>query len=377
MTDARGNPAEPEAAERLAAMGRLAGELMHDLSNLVAVLDGRTQLALAEARNGRTSAEQMERIAEITEEMSAMVRDTMDFLRGRAISPEVVFSPAAVAERVISRFMSASPALEVRLLTTLASESWVAGRASLLARTLANLLTNASRHARTQIRVTLAPAADRGQRWVRILVEDDGSGVPEEMLSTAFRPFVRGAEGGTGLGLSSVEWATRQLGGEVHYRPDGGDLGGACFEVLLPIVEGSVVPRPRLAPGLLTGRRVGVVDDQPVVRSALSRLLRRLGAEVEEVSEGESAHSLASAVLRGKPDVILLDLKLGAHTGVQVWEEVQRMAPEAEDRIVFMSGLAPSNPLFEAASATGRPILSKPFDLQELADVVRAVAKVE
>lgn len=375
MTELPGLPADHQQAERIAALGQVAGELMHDMSNLLAMLDGRSQLVLSEARAGRASAEQMERIAEVTGEMSAMVRDTMEFLRGRAVSPEVVFAPAEVAERVISRFLSTSPTLEIRLISGVGAHVRIAGRSSFFSRTLTNLLTNAARHARGQVRVEIACAPPQaGRRRVSVAVEDDGAGVPPELVPRVFQPLVRAAENGTGLGLSSVEWAVRQLGGDVLCR-QGSELGGARFELLLPVAESWQAPPPRVPAELLAGCRVGVLDDQPGVRSALSRLLRRLGAAVEEMDSAESAHATAEALLRTRPDAILLDLKLGAQSGLDVWNAVRELEPEAAGRAVFMSGLAVSNPLLEAAAATGRPVLNKPFDLDQLAELVGAAAR--
>lgn len=361
---------ETGAGGTLDGLGQVAGELIHDMANLVAVLEGRLRVALGETRAGRAPVGELERAVEGCTDLGSMLRDILETVREESLSPEVVMSPEAVTERAIRRVTETCRPLEIRLVSMLPEGTAVRGRASFLYRAVANLLANAARHAVREIRVTLSREESGG---VLLSVEDDGAGIPPERRAEVFRPLVRGGTGGTGLGLSSVDWTVRQLRGEVSCSASA-QLGGARFDIHLPVaVPLATAPRP---PRSLARKRVLVVDDNPDVRRALGRFLRRLGAHVVEMGpETDSADKILRAVIRAMPDALLLDLDLGLRTGVDLWKMLHEELPPLAQRVVFLSGFGPRDRLYEAARATGQRVLPKPFDFDELADAVQAVIR--
>jgi len=355
--------------ERLGSLGEVAGELIHDMANLVSVLDGRLRLALGDARQGRIPAAELERAVEGCADLGGMIRDVLETLRDEKASAEVGVSPETVAERAIRRVLETSRPVEVRLESSLGPGTVVTGRGSFLYRALVNLLANAGRHAATQILVTLEPGKD--DSTIAVSVEDDGPGIAPEHRDSVFRPLVRGSHGGTGLGLSSVAWTVAQLGGRV--RCTGGErLGGARFEIQLPA---RVPANPLAHLPALAAKRVLVMDDNADVRSALARFLRRLGAEVMEAGpETGTSEQVIHTVIRSMPDAVLLDLNLGDRTGVEVWRLLRDHVPPLAGRVLFLSGAGPGDSVYESARATGVRILSKPFDFSELASALAGVA---
>lgn len=368
-------PASGAEYARLVALGQVAGELMHDLANLVAVVKGRASIALGDARSGRLPTGELERLMDCSDELGAMLRDVMETLKGGAVSPEVVFRPQAVAERVIRRFLDGAPPLKIQLISFVSPDTVVAGRASFFARALANLLGNAARHAHGEVRLTLSSEDEHGPRMLLVAVEDDGDGIPPEQAEAVFRPLVHGETGGTGLGLSSVTWAVSNLGGEVHYRTST-ELGGACFEISLPLRE-----RQRTAsrvPKSLAGYRLVLIEDDSTLRTAFTRLLERMGAEVIAFYPAEkSEEEMLRDLLRSMPDAILLDIRLGLQQGVDIWTMLQSHIPALARRTIFLSGLAPGDPEWDTACATGQLVLSKPVDLDELCQAVRQVTDTD
>ncbi len=355
--------------ERLGSLGEVAGELIHDMANLVSVLDGRLRLALGDARQGRVPAAELERAVEGCADLGSMIRDVLATLRDETASAEVGMSPEAVAERAIRRALEICRPVEVRLDSSLGPGTVVVGRGSFLYRALVNLLANASRHAATQILVTLEPGRD--DDTVVASVEDDGPGIAPEHRESVFRPLVRGSSGGTGLGLSSVAWTVAQLGGHVHCT-EGERLGGARFEIHLPA---RIPAKPFAHLPALSGKRVLVMDDNADVRGALARFLRRLGAEVSEAEpEAGTSEQVIHTVIRSMPDAVLLDLNLGDRTGVEVWSLLRDHVPPLAGRVLFLSGAGPGDSVYESARATGVRILSKPFDFSELASSLAEVA---
>jgi two-component system sensor histidine kinase RstB len=228
--DSPGPTAHDGEAERARyeELGRVAAELVNDLANTVDALQTRIRLAAGEARMGRLPLVEMDRVGETAGELGAMLHDVLEVARGATLSPEVTFDPRAVTERAIRRILPDTRPLELRLESTLPEGVSVGGRESFLARALANLLRNAVRHAQGQVlaALSLEVGDDRRPRLL-IAVEDDGPGLRRGAGADGTPPQA------PGLGLRSVEWAMRQLGGTVSYSR-GQALGGARFELLLP-----------------------------------------------------------------------------------------------------------------------------------------------
>jgi CheY-like chemotaxis protein len=304
----------------------------------------------------------------MSETLGRMLQDVLATVAGQALSPEVVFDQKVVAEVTLNDRLTEWTLSDIRLRSQLPEGVQVAGRASFWARTVTNLLRNASRHARSRVVVSLEldHPAD-GREMVVLRVEDDGPGIPANLREHVFQPLWRGNHGGAGLGLSSVVWSVEQLGGEVHYAGDSA-LGGAAFEVRVPTaLRVAARESAGVNPRALSGLRILVIDDDPAIRSAIGRLLGRAGAEVRELDPGtRPEEDLVADVVSALPDAILLDLHLRDRGGVEVWRRLDEDVKELADRVLFISGAAPGDPEWDEAYRTGRPMLPKPFDLQQL-----------
>jgi CheY-like chemotaxis protein len=362
----------------LSDFGKVAGELVHDLANDMQVLQGWAALARMEAERGRIPADELQRVNQLSESLGRMLQDVLATVAGQATSPEVSFDPRALTERTLDERMRDLAVPEVRFRARTPNTVQIAGRASFWVRIVGNLLRNAARHTRSKIVITLDLDQETGgPEMVVLRVEDDGPGIPREYRDAVFEPLWRGSEGGAGLGLSSVMWTAARLGGTVRYAGDS-PLGGAAFEVRVPssrpIVRRS---QPQYhAVGGLDGFRLVLVDDDPAIRHAVSRLLRRTGAEVREL-DPTALHEdqVLEECISARPDVILMDLNLRAHGGVTLWRRLQERVPPLADRVIFISGAAPGDADWEEAQGTGRPILTKPFDVQQLIQLVSSMGR--
>ncbi len=381
MPEHRNDPTPDEAARlaerlRLESLGRITGELVHDLANDITALEARARLAAGEARAGRPSLGELERVVEGAADAGAMLRDVLEVLRGERISPEVTVEAKPLVERVIRRMLPSCRPLEIRLHSSLPAGVEVPGRASFLTRAVRNLLANAARHADREVRVemdlSLHDASAAGGRAVLLLaVEDDGPGIPESQAAALFLPLSRGLEGGTGLGLSSAAWAVAQLGGMLDHRA-GGALGGARFEVRLPcFVRGEEDGgRP------LAGHRVVILERAPGMEEAVGTRLLDQGAEVLRVSSaGGGEDELLAALMRGRPDAVLLDPEVCEGTGVRLWERLSRLDPRTAERVVFLARLEPGDALLESARRTGRPVIPQPADLLSLSRTLERLVR--
>jgi signal transduction histidine kinase len=227
--------------ERMEALGQVSAELMHDLALGLDALEARARVAASDARDGRPATGDLEQVAATSADLNLMVRDTLDVVQGRTLSPEVRFDVATVVERAVGRYFPASRGVEVRLKTDLPGSVEVEGRASFLLRSVMNLLSNAMRHCRSEVQVGVSVDDPRrmdedAEAVVCIDIEDDGAGLDLARAATLFEPAPFADPEGGGMGLSAVAWMVSQLGGWVRHRP-GDELGGACFEIRLPVAD--------------------------------------------------------------------------------------------------------------------------------------------
>lgn len=361
---------EHRPTEGLESLGRVLSELVHDLASDLVVLQGWAQVARGEADAGRAPATELDRVVELSGSVGAMLRDVLSVAEGRTASPEVGFAPRAVTEAALAQRVRELASLTVRFRTDVAGEATVRGFASFWSRILSNLLSNAARHARSQVLVRLE-AVDQE---VVLRVEDDGVGVGPGDRERVFEPLWTaegGSGGGIGLGLSSVSWLAGRLGGSAACV-DPRELTGAAFEVRVPLAVAPV----RVAAGgsvreIIGGSRFLLVDDDSAVRHALSRLLTRVGAEVRELDPHlQTDDAVVEAVIAAVPDVVLLDLRLGRRGGADLWQKLVARLPALALRTVFVTGAGPGDADWDVAASTGQPVLGKPFALQELADCI-------
>ena len=379
----------PDQSERLQEIGKVSGELLHDLVGMLSVLVGRVTLARHEATQGRVSSEDLGRIQEDAQELQRMVTEILEELQGRRRSLEVGFPVTETLEDVVNRWLEGAPAVTVTLESALPAKTDVVGPRSYFVRMMVNLLRNASRHARSRVRLSVTPVRDG--RWAEILVDDDGDGVTPELAAQLFEPFVTGAGraesgSGTGLGLSFSRWASERLGGTLTLEGPARGLGGASFRVLLPLsplgrprssgdggAKGSAAKGPRRASDSpLAGLTVTVVDDDAAVRRVFARLLTRTGARACAVDPGDARapEEIVEQLTEEDPNVILLDLNLGPFTGFQVYDCLAESAPELAERVLFLSGDVAADP------PPPRPLVNKLVTWDELSAQILEVAGV-
>jgi two-component system NtrC family sensor kinase len=244
-----------------------------------------------------------------------------------------------------------------------------------------NLLTN-SEHALEEWsgerRITIETSTvcrvgkERGELLV-LRVADSGPGIALENLPRIFNPFftTKPVGEGTGLGLSISDGIVREHAGRIRAESVLGR--GAAFVVELPYVAppGAIESSDagaQAAPAL--PRHLLVVDDEPSIRGAVTAYLRSLGHAVDAVGSGREALAL---VAQRRYDGVLLDLRMPDMSGDTFFGELSRRAPLVAERVVFLTGDTQSESARGFLESTGRPTISKPFLLDELAAVLLAV----
>jgi PAS domain S-box-containing protein len=373
-------------SQKLEAVGQLAGGVAHDFNNLLAVIIGFVGSAQEALPAQHPARQDLDEVVKAGRRAADLVRQLLAFGRRQAMSLEVMDLDSAVAgvEKMLRRLIRE----DIELVTRPgAATPWVTMDRGQLEQVLVNLVVNARDAMPAGGRLTLTtgvvslseqearryPEGAPGA-WVRLRVEDTGTGMDEETLSHLFEPYFTTKEvgKGTGLGLSMVHGIVHQSHGfiDVVSRPGAGSI----IEIYLPAAEAPVVgaPAPASPPPVRIAGRPGetvlVVEDDPQLLELLRGQLGVAGFTVLVAADGQRALELASRH-RGRIDVLLSDVVMPNLGGPELAERFKALQPEG--LVVFMSGYADqaADPkgLIQAAAA----FVQKPQGLEGLPALLR------
>jgi signal transduction histidine kinase/ActR/RegA family two-component response regulator len=363
-------------ADRLSQLGALVSGVAHELNNPLAAI-----AAFAEALALDPHQADLEESAEVirSEAMRAgrIVQTLLDFARQRPRMQTAV-DLGEIAERVLALQRSALKKARIRATVSVPNDvPAVAGDPQELQQVVLNAVVNARQAIEStgrpgQITIT----ARSSDHHVLVTVDDTGPGVPPEILDRVFEPFFSTkAEHGTGLGLAISFGLVRGMGGRMWMQNVEGGGGGARLSFELPVDAGSADAAAHVA-ARSPARRLSVlvVEDEEAVRRAMALLAKRLGHEVTTVGRfGEATERLARPDARY--DALLVDVHLDeAHTGFDLFDLLRTEGQGREQRIVFTTGDSISTQTRDALERADRPVLRKPFSLDELREMLERVA---
>ncbi|GAC1340045.1 MAG: hypothetical protein NVSMB23_09820 [Myxococcales bacterium] len=369
-------------AQKMEAIGRLAGGVAHDFSNLLAVVQAHADF-IGEGLHGEHPARaDLEGIQKATARGAALTQQLLLFGRTKAIEQASVSWNQVVLE--VQKMLSRVLGPQVKLLAEPGPDLWfVRADPDQLGQVLVNLTINA-RDALPQggtIRVRTEnvvfdrphPLAEEelpAGSYVRLVVADDGSGMPPEVMARLFEPFFTTKEvgKGTGLGLATVYGIVRASGGglEVQSRPG----AGSTFAVYLPACAPPLdqqPPAPRLA-AKGRGETVLVVEDEPQLRLLVRRILEQNGYQVLEAAGAtvalEAAEAHASSLR-----LLLSDVMMPGMDGRMLAARLRARQPGL--RVLYMTGYpeAADQPPEEAHAQ----LIRKPFSTASLLAQVRGL----
>ena len=375
-----------QEADRLAALGTLAAGVAHELNNPLAYICSNLEFVLAELPDLRASLDLIDpalaaKLGEFSgalreaqtgaERATHIVRDLKMFSRRN----DQRVKPTNVRRTLESALKMLQVPARVRVLTTFGSVPAVDADESQLGQVFSNLLVNGAQAIPEDAAVAelqVATGTD-ARGWITVEIRDTGAGIPPDVLNRIFEPFfsTKPVGVGTGLGLSISRSIVLGLGGEITVESQVGK--GTLFRVVLPP---SRVGTPLLTAKAQkleagTSRRVLVVDDDPLIGSALRRTLRRHKLTI--VNSGEQALELLSGGDRF--DAILCDLMMPGMSGAEVHAQLQRLIPEQAERVIVMTGGAlhlEDNRFLDGLPPDRK--LSKPFEDCEVELAIQNVA---
>jgi PAS domain S-box-containing protein len=373
-------------AEKMEAVGRLAGGIAHDFNNILGGILGYAEM-LVESTSERTPERRYaQNVLTAATRASALVEQILSYSRsqrGKRVPVEIDRIIAETLE-LVRGSLGASIRLETRLP---AAPLYVVGDPTQLHQIMMNLCTNAihAMPAGGTLYVGLEPVnveADRvfqhttlhAGRYVRLMVEDTGSGMDPSTLQRLFEPFFTTKEvgKGTGLGLSLVYGIVTDSVGAIDVTSIQGK--GSCFAIYLPQVESPVVTGDDAEPPVVRGQgeRVLVVDDEEALMAVTSETLKRLGYEPAAFPDG--ARALAEFESRPERfDVVITDEVMPGLTGTEFASSVRRRRRDLP--IVLVSGYIGPMMSERALAAGVDAILKKPVQSRELAAALARVLK--
>jgi PAS domain S-box-containing protein len=337
-------------AQKLEAVGRLAGSVAHDFNNLLTAILSHAALLEGSLPKDDPGREDLEGIQASAQRAAHLTRSLLAYGRKQTLRKKALDLREVVraVEPLVQRLMSE----DVHVIVALPDEPLgVVADAPQIEQVLVNLCTNARdampRGGRLVVearRVTIAHeearahGLARGGPFVRMDVRDSGEGIEPDLLGRIFEPFftTKDVARGTGLGLSIVEGIVRQHGGYVGVESSPGI--GTTFSVLLPEATSLVEPdQAEQAPAAVPRGRETILlaEDEPHVRRALRATLERAGYAVLEAVDGEDAVR-QFAEHREDVALCLLDVRMPRMNGRQAYEAIAAMKPGT--RTLFASG---------------------------------------
>jgi PAS domain S-box-containing protein len=375
-------------SDRMASLGTLAAGIAHEINNPLSYVAGNLE-AMAEtlqasSRDAAVGAERAELSAAVeeardgAERVRKIVQGLRSFSRSEDQEKRVALALPGVLEAAI-RLTANEVRHRAQLVRDLAPAPLVVADDGRLTQVFINLLVNAA-HAipeghSDQNCITVRTRTDDLGRAV-IEVEDTGKGMPPEVQARVFDPFftTKDVGVGTGLGLSICHGIISAVGGQISI--DSAPDHGTVVRVVLPPAPAEArtpTPAAPVKPASNGHRRhrVMLVDDEPLVVHTIERLLRRDYDITVALCGQEAIEHIARGV---RFDAIVSDVMMPNMTGIELIEEVRRLAPDQADRIIFLSGGAFTAQTRERLDSLGAPQLEKPVTAKELRACVQRVA---
>jgi signal transduction histidine kinase len=351
--------------QRLEILGRLAAGVVHDLNNMLAAIGANLDFLELEAQSGGGASEPLLECISDLKDAARHANNLTPRLVAFAKSGDrgyervdvsaVSVQVAQIVRRTFRRVIEVRAEIEPDL--------QVVGNATDLHQVLMNLCLNArdampdggvlclramSRKGRpsgprsprvSDVHLASTQPPDGSERTVVVEVEDSGHGIDPDLIDRIFEPFftTKGRQG-SGLGLATAREIVDRHGGTIAIA--GREGGGTCFTVELPVARPDErrSDRPTDPPAILPpsegGTRLLIVEDEPIVRRSLRRLLARHGYEIREAGTGSEAVECCGE--SWTPDIVILDLDLPHGSGESALEQIRVRAPEAS--VVLHSG---------------------------------------
>jgi two-component system cell cycle sensor histidine kinase/response regulator CckA len=384
ITDHRSLEDQLRQAQKMEAIGRLAGGVAHDFNNLLGVITGYCDLLSKNSQLTETIRKGLSQIRKASDRAVDLTKQLLAFSRRQIIQPQILDLNGVVGgvEGMLRRLIGEDVELQVVRFPELWSVNVDAGQ---MDQVLMNLAVNARDAMPEGGRITIETANIEwhgGQvehrdvppgPYVTMALSDTGSGMDDEIRSHIFEPFFTTKEQGkgTGLGLSTVYGIVRQSDGHIWVYSEVGV--GTTFKIYLPalrearpVVQAEAVSGP---PVQRTGT-VLVVEDQDLFREMIQNVMEQSGYRILVAQSGDEALRIC-AEQGNSIDLVLTDVVMPKMSGTMLAEQVVALYPRM--KVLFMSGYADDAIVRHGILSPQTEFLQKPFTAHSLLHKVQAV----
>ncbi len=369
-------------AQKMEAIGRLAGGVAHDFNNILMIIQSYTEMLQDCLADDNPLRRNTQEVLKASSRAASLTRQMLAFSRKQILSPVALDLTAVIYEtaKMLKRLIGEDIDFQVRSAESL----WtVKADSDQMVQVLMNLCVNA-RDAMPQGgtltvatgNVTMEEGSLGRQEYVPLgdyvwlSVTDTGIGISKETQGRIFDPFFTTKEvgKGTGLGLATVYGIVKQSGGYVWVESELGH--GACFTIYLPRVKQAITPEmPAHAEAQPRGTEtILVAEDEQALREAICDYLRSLGYTVLATGSGKEALSVASHHDE-HIDLLITDVVMPGMSGRELSQMLGSLRPDLKR--IFMSGYSDDAVLRHGIHVMGAAFLQKPFSLGTLARKVR------
>jgi len=387
LTERRRAEEQVRQAQKMEAVGRLAGGVAHDFNNMMMIIMGFSDFLLTNLERSDPRWADADEIRKAAERAMHLTRQLLGFGRQQLVARHVLSLNEVVSgmERMLRPLLGE----DIRLVTRLsAGLGGVEADYGQMEQVIMNLALNARDAMRGGGRLTIEtldldlpegyayrhigidiPAG----AYVMLLVSDTGHGMSPEVKARLFEPFftTKPATQNTGLGLATVYGIVVQSGGYIWVDSESGH--GTTFKICLPRVDAEDEQTEQPAPAARSGRgseRILLVEDEDAVRSVAARVLLNQGYTVIQARNGEEALDLLGQ-LDEQVDLVLTDVIMPDMGGLALAEKLRTHHPELQ--LLYMSGYSEADKLQPEIVNYDVPFLQKPFSADSLVSKVREV----
>ncbi len=378
--------AQLRQAQKLEALGTLAGGVAHDFNNILGIIMGYTELSKMETNEDSPLGKKLQNVLNASTRAKELVKQILAFSRR---SEHRMFSlQFDLIVKEAMKMLRPSLPLTIEIKTEVVSKSVVFADPTQMHQVLMNLCTNAAHSMREKGGVLEVALRDRvlkeedirpsdglqPGRFVELTVRDTGHGIDPGIIDLIFDPFFTTKElgEGTGLGLSVVHGIVKNHEGTIRVESTVGK--GTTFRVLVPAREAGNEGKSEEVDGTLPRgkERVLVVDDEPLLADMVRMLLARLGYDAVARTSGADALETFRTQAEGRAfDLVITDMTMPHLTGKDLARELSTLG--AEVPVILMTGFSEKMDAEKAKLSGMQGFLMKPVALKDLAKQVRRV----
>jgi len=385
ITKAKNLEEQFHQAQKMEAIGRLAGGVAHDFNNLLTVVTGYTDMAKMSLHPEDPLYDDIDEIGNAAERAAALTRQLLAFSRKQTFKPGILdlYEIISNMDRMLKRIISEDIEIVSNLGTDLGSIYSDPGQ---IEQILVNLVVNAKDAMPEGGKITIETAIVELDEesvntfqdiipgpYLKLTISDTGYGMSEQDKTKIFEPFftTKPLGKGTGLGLATVYGIVKQSNGYINVHSEEGV--GTSFVIYFPQVEGygDILDKSAEYTDVLKGSEtILLVEDEMSVRKLTLRTLEKLGYQAHVAFSGEEALKIYQKYV-DNIDLVITDVIMPQMGGVELVENLRLITPGV--KVLYMSGYAPETAVHQKIVDSSTHYLQKPFSTKTIAQKVRQI----